>query len=150
MHKSKEKEMNGISIIPAINYEIETILEIEKESYPKSIYSADTFTYYMRYLPEGFFVISVNREAAGYILFENTGHLISIVVKKKYRRMGLGKRLLSYALCMTGGKLWLEVRTSNTGAIKFYEKVGFKKVDEVPGYYGNESAIIMRYSKDRE
>ncbi len=139
--------MNRISIKPASCYTLEQIIEIEKESYPKTSLSADTFIYYLKYLQDGFVVISYNGEPAGYILFENSGHLLSIVVKKDFRRKGLGERLINYAISRSKNKLWLEVRPSNRRAIKFYEKIGFKKIKRIPGYYGNEDAIIMRLSK---
>jgi|ERR1043166_3416592 ribosomal-protein-alanine N-acetyltransferase len=42
--------------------------------------------------------------------------------------------------------IWLEVRESNTKAIKFYEKNGFERVQTRPSFYENprEHAVLMR------
>jgi ribosomal protein S18 acetylase RimI-like enzyme len=42
-------------------------------------------------------------------------------------------------------KLWAEVRRSNGGAQSFYLTLGFKIVDEIPNYYGNEDALIVTW-----
>jgi ribosomal protein S18 acetylase RimI-like enzyme len=142
--------MNQIMIVPANIHDLEDILEIEQESPPKSRYSADIFIHYMRYLTDGFALIKLKEEPVGYIIFERNGHLISIVVKKRYRRMGLGTMLIKYALQHTGGRLWLEVRISNKGAISFYKNMGMKITGMIPRYYGNEDALILSTSEDSE
>lgn len=41
------------------------------------------------------------------------------------------------------GKLWLEVRSKNTGAIGFYQRIGMRIVGKVQGYYHGDDALIM-------
>jgi ribosomal protein S18 acetylase RimI-like enzyme len=40
-------------------------------------------------------------------------------------------------------RIYLEVRASNTKAIAFYEKAGFKKTGMIKDFYGDEDAITM-------
>lgn len=78
-------------------------------------------------------------------------HLMDLAVKHEVRRMRIGSRLLSAAmedlrmLKPETTLLTLEVRESNIGAIKLYEKFAFNEVGRRRGYYKkpNEDAIIM-------
>lgn len=76
------------------------------------------------------------------------GHILNIAVDPEFRRRGLGKRLLEYALdyCRHLGaeQVELEVRTSNTIAIQLYQKYGFVIRERVPYYYSDgEDAFVM-------
>ncbi len=77
------------------------------------------------------------------------GHLISIAVLKEYRRRGVGSALLSKTIDVMKNvykvdAIYLEVRVSNTPAIRLYEKFGFKKARIWRGYYRDgEDAYIM-------
>lgn len=78
-------------------------------------------------------------------------YVLNLVVIPNFRRMGIGTRLLQDGLReLTGlrpdtGLILLEVRKSNTPAIKLYEKSGFKIRGKRAGYYQkpNEDAVIM-------
>ena len=77
------------------------------------------------------------------------GHINNIGVHPDYWRQGIGEQLL-LELLVRGRKMGilnftLEVRASNTGAIKLYEKCGFVSVGERKNYYiePNENAVIM-------
>jgi ribosomal-protein-alanine N-acetyltransferase len=76
------------------------------------------------------------------------GHILNIAVDPAYRRKGLGKRLLEYALdyCRQLGaeRVELEVRTGNDAAIALYQKYGFVIRERVPLYYSDgEDAFVM-------
>ncbi len=77
------------------------------------------------------------------------GHIISIAVLPEYRRKGIGSKLLAKALEALRDEyeckeVYLEVRVSNTPAIKMYEKHGFKIVERIPMYYvDGEDAYLM-------
>ncbi|MGH8730073.1 MAG: GNAT family N-acetyltransferase, partial [Burkholderiales bacterium] len=65
-----------------------------------------------------------------------------------YQRAGLGRRLIKWlevsALVAGISVVYLEVRANNRGAQTFYEKLGYRKIAHVPGYYsGRESALYM-------
>ena len=95
-----------------------------------------------------------HEQVIGYIcirsLLERT-HLLKIAVLPAFRRRGIGHALLQGALQTLRNarpdshELTLEVRESNSAAIKLYTKEGFKETGRRPGYYRrpDEDAIIM-------
>lgn len=61
------------------------------------------------------------------------------------RRQGEMQYLLEFLLQRLQAKesLWLEVHEKNSPALGLYEKLGFKKVGERPGYYRDGGAAIL-------
>ena len=125
--------------------DINKILEIENQAFPKSVFSKTTFLNYADNLPDTFIVVESNKEIVGYIIFDLTGHIHSTVVKQSYRRKGFGKMLFMHALQCAKKGLWLEVRSRNRGAIEFYKRLGMKIVGKIPKYYMDDDALIMRF-----
>jgi ribosomal-protein-alanine N-acetyltransferase len=67
-----------------------------------------------------------------------------MAVHPDYRGTGIGKRLMQHVL-NDEDVFFLEVRISNEGAKKVYEKYGFKVIDLRKGYYADgEDAYVMR------
>jgi ribosomal-protein-alanine N-acetyltransferase len=132
--------------------DLESILQIENQSFPKSSYDWTTFLNLHYLYPETFLVhvntISGQKEEQilGYVIFSQDGHIISIAVLPRHRRKGIGTQLLRRAMKVRHiRKVWAEVRTSNQGAQLFYLKMGFQITDRVPNYYGNEDALIVQW-----
>lgn len=130
--------------------DLDAILQIENQSFPKSPYHWTTFLTLHYHYPETFLVYLnasspwKEEKILGYIIFSGDGHLISIAVHSEHRRKGIGARLLERALkSLRSRKVWAEVRRSNQGAQLFYLKMGFQITGTVPNYYGNEDALIM-------
>ncbi len=98
-----------------------------------------------------FYVAYVNDIAVGYMglsKIAGEGYVTNIAVLPNYRRLGIGKKILEYAINTSKDELEfisLEVRTSNTAAISLYEKLGFKQVGIRKRFYTKpvEDAIIM-------
>jgi ribosomal protein S18 acetylase RimI-like enzyme len=69
--------------------------------------------------------VSLDRETeSGYVFLQD------IIVEKGHRRKGIGKELVRKSIeifLMEGETLMALVSTMNRNAIKFYEKIGFKK-----------------------
>ena len=124
--------------------DINKILEIEKQAFPKTIFSKVTFLNYADSLPDTFIIVESGKDIVGYIIFDLTGHIHSTTIKQSYRRKGFGKMLFMHALRCAKKGLWLEVRSRNHGAIEFYKRLGMKIVGEIPNYYRNDDALIMR------
>ena len=87
----------------------------------------------------GFAIMRFGREEA---------HLDLLAVKPKHRRAGVGRRLIEWleksALVAGISVIYLEVRENKSDARAFYEKLGYRRVKRLPGYYrGQESAICM-------
>jgi ribosomal-protein-alanine N-acetyltransferase len=101
------------------------------------------FLYYHHAFPDTFLVIEEGT-MLGYIIFTPNGHVISLAVDPAHRRKGIGTRLMN--TCGSQFKisrLWVEVRESNIGAHKFYEKLGFQLKSKICLYYGTEDAYVM-------
>ncbi len=123
--------------------DIHDVLAIEKQSFPKSPYSKETFLYFARTRSDSFCIVEVDNYTAGYIIFDASGHIYSIVVNPEYRRKGLGTKLIFHALTQVKKMVWLEVRSKNLGAILFYRSIGMKTSGKIPGYYENDDALVM-------
>ena len=70
---------------------------------------------------------------------ETTGYnLVNICVDEAYRGRGIGGLLLEYCINKYGERdIILDVVSSNSAAIKMYEKYGFVAEKEYLGYSGN-------------
>ena len=79
---------------------------------------------------------------------EEEAHLNLLAVRQTHQRAGVGRRLIEWleasALVAGISVIYLEVRATNRGAQTFYEKLGYRKIGHIPGYYsGRESALYM-------
>jgi ribosomal protein S18 acetylase RimI-like enzyme len=133
--------------------DLESILQIENQSFPKSPYDGITFLSLHTLYPETFLVYaSTNhgqkeQKILGYIIFSRDGHILSIAVHSHHRRKGVGRELLQRAMKTSSlKKVWAEVRRGNQGAQAFYSKMGFQMTGWVPNYYGNEDALIVQWT----
>jgi len=110
---------------------------------------------YIRSLAESgsdsFLVAIEENKAVGYVsalIHGKDAHVASIAVLKDYRRRGIGRALMYYlikSLKLRNIKtISLEVRKSNTSAIRFYESLGFERVGVMPSYYEDgEDAVVF-------
>jgi len=75
-------------------------------------------------------------------------HLNLLAVRPGYQRSGVGRHLVGWleesALVAGIGSIRLELRASNRGARRFYERLGFAEIGRVAEYYGGvETAVRM-------
>jgi ribosomal-protein-alanine N-acetyltransferase len=91
-----------------------------------------------------------NSELAGYLIcsrYHTVWHLMNVAVDLDYRRLGVASRLMEHLLEEAGEneRYTLEVRISNTEAIRMYESFGFRSAGVRHSYYhdNNEDALIM-------
>jgi ribosomal-protein-alanine N-acetyltransferase len=138
-----EAETAAIRIRPFSLEDLKQILEIEREAFPKTGYPKDVILNYAKRLPDGFIVVETGEQIVGYMIFDQTGHVYSAAVRPSHRRRGFGRKLFLHASEQSYGKLWLEVRSKNTGAIGFYQRIGMRIVGRVEGYYHGDDALIM-------
>ena len=87
---------------------------------------------------------------ARYVLDE--GHILNLAVHRDFRRQKIATELMDRVLAELKGKdcrlLYLEVRVSNTDAITFYERFGFKVASFRRKYYSSpneDAALMMRW-----
>lgn len=95
-----------------------------------------------------------------YRISAGESEILTVAVDPKYRKSGLGARLLEEMIrvCLSERleEIFLEVEASNLAALKLYKKHGFEKVGERKSYYSkspsaehessnnNGDALIMR------
>jgi ribosomal-protein-alanine N-acetyltransferase len=89
-------------------------------------------------------------ELAGYLIcsrYHTVWHLMNLAVDLDYRRLGVASRLIEHLFQEAGERerYTLEVRVSNTEAIKMYESYGFRSAGVRRNYYhdNHEDALIM-------
>lgn len=131
--------------------DLDRILEIERQAFPKSAYDWGTFVSLHWLYPDTFLVYAridsdqKETEILGYIVFSRDGHIISIAVDPLWRRKGIGRALVESVFRDSRiRKLWAEVRPSNTGAQAFYLRLGFEVIGRAANYYGDEDALIIQ------
>jgi ribosomal-protein-alanine N-acetyltransferase len=85
----------------------------------------------------------------GVWLMVDEAHVTTFAVHPRYRRRRIGERLLlsllDVSVARRAREATLEVRLSNLGARRLYEKYGFRPVGIRPRYYSDnqEDALIM-------
>ena len=100
-------------------------------------------------------VITVSRQVMAYgvmSLGAGEAHILNLCVGETYRCRGVGRRLLTSLIERSTaagmGDAFLEVRPSNTAAIRLYLALGFEQVGMRRGYYqainGREDAAVLR------
>jgi len=141
--------------------DLERVMHINRVCLPEN-YATYFFMDLCERFPETFLVAEEDGELMGYVMcrietglpgfgllgIAKRGHVISIAVLPEHRRKGVGTALMREA--MSGMKVYkakecyLEVRVSNTPAVKLYEKLGFAASKTVHSYYADgEDAYIM-------
>ena len=140
-------------IRPFVLSDLDRVLEIEEQSFPKSPYPASVFLHLYWLHPKGF-LVSVgpfrernDGELCGYLVFADDGHLISLAIHPRHRRKGIATSLIEKVRrTLPGKRLWAEVRQSNQGAFTFYRKLGFQMVGTLFDYYGGEDGLLVQWT----
>lgn len=142
-----------LKIQPMQKSDVDEVLKIEEMAYGDHHWSKDSFYgelsndlahYYCAFDSENNLV-----GYAGAWGIIDEAHITTIAVKPELRRKKIGEMLLieilEYCYKNEIKYVTLEVRISNTAAIKLYEKYGFKSLGTRKGYYqnNNEDALIM-------
>lgn len=132
--------------------DIEEAYEIEKLSYntpwPRSMFVMD----YLFNNNSRYYSAKYVRRVVGFIAVwdeKDVLHIVNIAVHPNYRRMGIGKKLIKFAiqLAKREGKreVYLEVRVSNVAAQMLYKKTGFEVFKKRPYYYDDgEDGLVMK------
>jgi ribosomal-protein-alanine N-acetyltransferase len=141
--------------------DIQAVIQINMTSLPEH-YSDYFFESLLRELPEAFIVAELNGQIVGYVMcklefgfsnfrrlgFVKKGHVVSVAVVEEHRGKGLGRTMMQESLAGMTYKgcdeVHLEVRISNTAAIKLYEDLDFVIKTRIRSYYRDgEDAFLM-------
>lgn len=100
-----------------------------------------------------FFVLKQNGKLLGYIGANNVAnevYITNIAVFPQYRNKGYGEKLINYltfhSTVENADFVTLEVRKSNTKAIRLYEKCGFELKGERKNFYSNPTEDAYIYT----
>jgi len=145
-----------------LNYEpmqktdLDEVLALEESVYPHP-WSMANFVDSLNSNYEAWVLRDRDGELLGYFLLMavvDESHLLNVAVSAEKQGQGLGRFLLNQAVACSRGlgmeSVLLEVRPSNTRALKIYERYGFKQIGRRKGYYPaangqREDAIVMRF-----
>ena len=113
-------------------------------------------------MPESFLVAENGGRFVGYIMcksefgfsnfkklgFVKKGHVVSVAVLDEFRGNGIGSAVVEEAFKGVNEKqcdeMYLEVRCSNTDAVRLYEKLGMSVLQRLKSYYRDgEDAYMM-------
>lgn len=126
---------------------------IEQAAFPQP-WPFDAFE---QYLDEPGFLVAEDGAIVGYIVADSVpnhgrplGHIKDIAVRQNRRGEGVGSDLLERALGVLTARgvssVKLEVRESNDGAKRLYQRFGFVHRRTVPRYYsdGEDALVLVR------
>ena len=130
---------------------LDQVIEIEKRSY-STPWSSNSFKNEI-YNPYSIALAAMlDGKVVGYILANyrfHEGHILNVTVHPDHVRKGIGTHLMKLVLEMLRQRncivAYLEVRASNLGARRIYEKLGFHEVGRRKAYYIDpfEDAVLM-------
>ena len=137
--------------------DLDAIERIERASY-RTPWSRSMFASELaKASSHSFGAIDEHGELVGYLVlsrYVDAWHVMNVAVAPERRRQGIASALLRRLLEVTKDDplrgFTLEVRVSNTGAIRLYEQLGFEARGLRRGYYtdNREDALIMWRDKD--
>jgi [ribosomal protein S18]-alanine N-acetyltransferase len=133
-------------------HDLDVVEQIERESYPTP-WSRSMFDAELRKPSSLALGAFANEDVlVGYAFvsrYVDAWHVMNVAVADSFRRRGIASALLERLFEVTGTDprrgYTLEVRVSNTGAIRLYEQLGFEARGIRRGYYtdNREDALIM-------
>lgn len=143
--------MQKIKIEKMKTQDIKNVVELDKKSLPES-WSEENYKKSLENPNYNILVAKFSDKIVGFMSMYHAldeGYICNIAVDKSHRMCGIGTSLINETITYSKNQnlkfLTLEVRESNTGAIKFYEKLGFTKLGIRKNFYSNpnENAVIM-------
>jgi ribosomal-protein-alanine N-acetyltransferase len=145
----------GLLIERAAAQDLDRIARIEQESFSVP-WTRRMFEVELAQNPFGRLYVARpaerSQDLVGYVcfwvVFEEL-RLMTLAVEPVHRRQGIGRAMLRQALALGRAqgatRALLEVRTSNTAAVRMYEASGFRRTAVRARYYANpvEDAVFM-------
>lgn len=136
---------------------IHEMVDVEYRAYHQVMsWTARDFLFDMTQNPNTYYIQAfIEEELVGFIGCRRDRadvHVSNLVVNPDYQSLGIGASLLERAICcakqLDRNAMSLEVRASNHGAQRFYQRFGFYETDTKESYYSDngEDAYEMRLS----
>ena len=139
-----------LEIRPLTYADLPQVLAIERRAFPTA-WSLAMFVLELS-KPSGICLAAMrDGRLVGYLVcsrYDDVWHLMNVAVDERLRRRGIASALIERLFELAGGareQYTLEVRASNMGAIRLYERFGFRPAGRRRGYYhdNREDAVIM-------
>lgn len=127
------------------------VMEIEKVSFPTP-WSKESYLAELENDGTQYRVVRLDGKLVGYggmWLIVDEAHITNIAVHPDFRQQRIGERLMTELIGLANQHkltgITLEVRPSNQGALRLYNKLGFLPTAFRKGYYSDtgEDALIM-------
>lgn len=148
-----ESALADPTFAPLLAPALESVLHIEARAYDHPW----TRTHFLDALASGYEAQMLVRDGAVlgyYVAMQGVGeaHLLNITVAPEHQGQGHARTLMAalkrWAMQVAAQRIWLEVRVSNTRAIRLYEGLGFERVNVRKDYYpglgpAREDALVM-------
>ena len=129
--------------------DIPTVVALERETYPQP-WSEGIFTDELSRDDRAYILAEVDGAMVGFgglMFVEQDAHVTTLAVKADVRKAGLGTRLMlrliAAGLERVAQNLTLEVRATNEGAQRLYNRFGMVAVGVRKHYYRDDDAVIM-------
>lgn len=155
------RQLDGCAVRRAGLEDLIPVMEINLKTLPEH-YTDYFYQSLLADMPEAFLVAEAEGRRVGYIMcktefgfsnfkklgFVKKGHMVSVAVLPEFRGKGVGRALVEEAV--TGARIrscdefYLEVRCSNSGAIRLYDALRFESRQRLRSYYRDgEDAYLM-------
>jgi len=142
-------EPTGLAIRRLAYGDLPGVISIERRSFPTP-WSLAMFVLELS-KPSGICLAADDENGlVGYLVcarYEHVWHLMNVAVEPDSRRRGIATEMIErlFEQAGTGARVTLEVRVSNSSAIRMYEGFGFRSAGRRRRYYNDngEDALIM-------
>jgi ribosomal-protein-alanine acetyltransferase len=135
--------------------DLETLYQIERECFAIEAFNKQHIAYLLENPNAVSLVAKINNVIVGFIIGlihrrneEIIGRIYTLDVAVKYRRKGVGLKLLDEIeriFLEKGAKIcYLEVRKDNMAALELYRKHGYIKVKELEHYYNGTHGVRLK------
>jgi ribosomal-protein-alanine acetyltransferase len=145
----------SITIQRATINDLETLYQIERECFTLEAFNKQHIAYLLKSPNAVSLTAKINNVIAGFIIGliyrhdeKTTGRVYTLDVAVKYRRKGIGLKLLDEIeriFVKRGVKIcYLEVRKDNVAALELYRKHGYAEVEELKDYYKGVHGVQLK------
>jgi len=145
----------SITIERATINDLETLYQIERECFTIEAFTKQHLTYLLENPKVVSLVAQINNSIAGFIIGlihrhdeEITGRIYTLDVAVKYRRKGIGLKLLDEIerifVERGANTCYLEARKDNVAALELYRKHGYVEMKELKDYYKGAHGVRLK------
>ena len=144
----------SVTIQRATISDLEALYQIERECFTTEAFSKQSLTYLLGSSDAVSLVAQIDNAIAGFVIGsvhrhdkKVTGRVYTLDVAIKYRRKGIGLRLLDEierTFVKRGARIcYLEARKDNLAALELYRNHGYVEIEELRNYYNEAHGVRL-------